>query len=71
MVGTLLSELRKASLRLVSAARALIRPARREPKSHPEFKLRKVTFRGKGMQPHLKESTWGEIRDLSYQGRGE
>ena len=34
------------------------------------FKLRKATFRGKGLQPHLEGATWERIRDASYEGRG-
>lgn len=35
-----------------------------------KFKLRKATFRGKGLQPQLKGATWEQIRDVSYEGRG-
>lgn len=41
-----------------------------ERKRRGRFKLRKVTFRGKGLQPHLEGATWDRIRDLSYEGRG-
>ena len=34
------------------------------------FRLRKATFRGKGLQPHLAGATWDQIRELSYEGRG-
>jgi hypothetical protein len=34
------------------------------------FKLRKVTFRGQGLQPHLAGASWEEIRDQAYEGRG-
>ncbi len=41
-----------------------------ERKRRGKFKLRKATFRGKGLQPPLEGGTWGRIRDLSYEGRG-
>lgn len=34
------------------------------------FKLRKATFRGKGLQPRLAGAPWGQIRDTIYEGRG-
>jgi len=34
------------------------------------FRLRKATFKGKGLQPHLAGASWEQIRELSYEGRG-
>jgi hypothetical protein len=34
------------------------------------FRLRKATFRGKGLQPHLAGATWDQILGVSYEGRG-
>jgi mRNA-degrading endonuclease RelE of RelBE toxin-antitoxin system len=34
------------------------------------FRLHKVTFKGKGLQPHLAGATWDQILDISYEGRG-
>jgi len=34
------------------------------------FRLRKATFRGKGLQSGLEGASWGRIRDASYEGRG-
>jgi len=34
------------------------------------FRLRKATFRGKGLQSGLEDASWGRIRDASYEGRG-
>jgi hypothetical protein len=39
-------------------------------KRRGRFKLRKATFKGKGLQPHLAGATWDQIRDLGYEGRG-
>ena len=34
------------------------------------FRLRKVSFKGRGLQPHLAGATWDQILDLGYEGRG-
>ena len=39
-------------------------------KSRGPFKLRKVTFKGNGLQPHLTGTSWDQILRLSYEGRG-
>ena len=41
-----------------------------ERKRRGKFKLRKATFRGKGLQSGLDGAGWDRIRDLSYEGRG-
>lgn len=35
-----------------------------------KFRLRKASFKGKGLQPPLRDGSWERIRDLSYEGRG-
>ncbi len=34
------------------------------------FRLRQVTFRGKGLQPGIQEGNWEQIRGLLYEGHG-
>ncbi|MEO7762429.1 MAG: DUF2191 domain-containing protein [Casimicrobiaceae bacterium] len=34
------------------------------------FKLRKASFRGKGLQPALRGASWERLRELAYEGRG-
>jgi hypothetical protein len=41
-----------------------------ERKAAKPFKLRKVSFRGKGLQPQMAGAAWQQIRDAAYQGRG-
>jgi len=41
--------------------------ARRGPAS---FRLRKASFKGKGLQPGAVGLSWDQIRDLAYSGRG-
>ena len=33
-------------------------------------RLRRCTFRGRGLQPGISESEWSTIRDRAYEGRG-
>ena len=40
----------------------------RRRRSH--FRLRKATFKGNGLQPHLAGATWEQIVQLGYEGRG-
>ncbi|MEN6320243.1 MAG: type II toxin-antitoxin system VapB family antitoxin [Syntrophaceae bacterium] len=35
-----------------------------------DFRLRKATFKGKGLQPHLTGVSWDQIREQIYEGRG-
>ena len=58
--GTTLQALVEQGLRHVIAAKKQKKP----------FRLRRVTFGGEGLRPELRDATWDEIRDLSYQ-RGE
>jgi len=39
-------------------------------KRRNNFRLRKATFRGKGLQPHLSGASWEQVRQMSYEGRG-
>ena len=70
----LLKEARKLANEERTTLKALMEEGLRrilsERKRRGRFKLRKVTFRGKGLQPHLEGATWDRIRDLSYEGRG-
>ena len=41
-----------------------------ERKRGKPFKLRKVSFQGKGLQPPMAGASWQQIRDRAYEGRG-
>jgi len=41
-----------------------------EAKADRPFKLRRASFKGKGLQPDLADATWDRIRDLAYESRG-
>ena len=34
------------------------------------FKLRRLSFRGQGLQPGMAGASWHEIRHAAYEGRG-
>jgi hypothetical protein len=71
----LLRDARKIAAEEGTTLRALVEQGLRQvvtaKKSRPPFKLRKVTFRGRGLQPELREAGWEQIRDLVYEDRGE
>jgi len=34
------------------------------------FRLRRASFKGQGLQPHLAGVTWDQVLDIGYEGRG-
>jgi len=52
---------------LETALRRLLRETK-EPRR--PFRLRRCTFRGKGLQPGIREGDWAAIRSLIYEDRG-
>ncbi len=42
----------------------------RKQRERQHFKLRKATFKGHGLQPHIAGASWDKVRDMSYEGRG-
>ena len=70
----LLRDARKLAKREGVTLRALVeRGLRRvvtETTAGVPFKLRRASFKGRGLQDDLGEATWDKVRDLSYEGRG-
>jgi hypothetical protein len=70
----LLREARKIAARERTTLRALVEEGLRkviaDRKSARSFRLRKVTFKGQGLVPELRDSNWDKIRNLAYDGRG-
>ncbi len=70
----LLDEARKIAAKEGRPVRALVEEGLRkvlaERKRTTAFRLRKVTFKGQGLQPGLASATWERIRDTAYEGRG-
>ena len=71
---SLFEEARKLAQHERTTMKALVEEGLRrlisERRQRGRFRLRKATFRGKGLQPHLAGATWDQIRELSYEGRG-
>jgi hypothetical protein len=71
---SLLREARKLAAREGVTLRTLVeRGLHRviaETRHGTPFKLRRASFRGKGLAPELNEASWDRLRDLAYQGRG-
>jgi hypothetical protein len=70
----LLREARKIATRDRTTLRDLVEQGLRrvvaERKTGNTFRLRKVTFKGEGLVPELRDADWDKIRELSYEGRG-
>ena len=41
-----------------------------ETKPGAPFKLRRASFKGKGLQAEVRGASWDRLRDLAYEGRG-
>jgi len=71
---SIFEEERKIAHQKRTTLKALIQEGLRriisERKQRGRFKLRKATFKGNGLQPHLAGASWDKIRELSYEGRG-
>lgn len=71
---SLFEEARNLAQRERTTLKALVEQGLRrvvaERKRRSEFRLRKASFKGTGLQGHLNGATWEQIRDLSYEGRG-
>ena len=71
---TLLETARRVAAREGITLRELIetglRQALADRKKPGQFKLRKASFRGKGLQTPLKGASWNRLRDMAYEGRG-
>jgi antitoxin component of RelBE/YafQ-DinJ toxin-antitoxin module len=71
---SLLREARKLAARQGVTLRTLVeRGLHRvisETRLGTPFKLRRASFKGKGLQPEARDATWDKLRDLAYQGRG-
>ena len=71
--NSLLEEARKLAQREHTTLKALVEEGLRriisERRRRSHFRLRKATFKGNGLQPHLAGTPWEKIRELSYEGR--
>ena len=72
--NSLLKEARKLASKEGTTVRALVETGLRrvlsERKKKGTFKLRKASFKGRGLQPGVADASWERIREMAYEGRG-
>jgi len=72
--NALLEETRRTAAQDGTTVKALIEEGLRrvlvDRKKKGRFQLRKATFKGKGLQPHLEGASWDRMRDTIYEGQG-
>ncbi|MBZ5562167.1 MAG: type II toxin-antitoxin system VapB family antitoxin [Acidobacteriia bacterium] len=72
--NSLLKQAKSIASREHTTVKALVEEGLRrvtaERKRAKPFKLRKVSFRGEGLQPGMAGASWQQIRDAAYEGRG-
>lgn len=70
----LLDEARKFASRHGVTLRELVERGLRlvvdETKQETPFKLRRASFKGKGLQAAVRDASWQALRHLAYTGRG-
>jgi CRISPR/Cas system-associated protein Csm6 len=70
----LIEEARKIAAHEHTTVTALIEEGLRKTlhdrQRRDRFRLRKASFRGKGLNPELADASWERIRGLAYEGRG-
>ena len=70
----LLREARKVAAREHTTLRALVEQGLRhvvaDKKRKTAFRLRKASFKGRGLRPELTDAGWDRLRDLAYEERG-
>ncbi len=71
----LLDEARKVAARDRTTVRALIEAGLRKQiqdrRRKGRFRLRRASFKGRGLRPELAGASWEQIRDFAYEGRSE
>jgi hypothetical protein len=71
---SLLREAKSVAAKEKTTVRALVEEGLRrvvsDRRQEKPFRLRNVTFKGKGLQPGIEEGNWEQIRSMIYEGRG-
>lgn len=74
IADALLAEAKRVAAKEGTTVRALVeqglRRALAERRRGARFRLRRATFKGKGLQPGVEELGWERVRELAYEGRG-
>ncbi len=70
----LLNEARRMAASEKTTLRALLEEGLRKVLEHRRprrsFRLRKATFRGRGLQAGVADADWETVREMAYKGRG-
>jgi hypothetical protein len=70
----LLRDARKVAAREGTTLKALVEQGLRQiiddRKRGRSFRLRKVTFKGRGLRPEVHDASWEHLRALAYESRG-
>jgi hypothetical protein len=71
---SLLEDARKVAAKERTTLKALVEEGLRlivaKRKRSSVYRLRKASFKGTGLQPHLSGASWDQIREKVYEGRG-
>ena len=74
IADVLLDEARRVAGREKTTLRSLVEQGLRrvlqERRAHAAFRLKKVSFKGRGLQPEVADAGWERIRALAYEDRG-
>jgi Arc/MetJ family transcription regulator len=74
IADALLAAARQTAARENTTVRALVEDGLRkvleQRGARAAFRLRKATFRGRGLRPEAAEQGWDRLRDITYEGRG-
>lgn len=69
-----LNQARKLAAQEGTTVKALIELGLRrvitERQRNDEFQLRRATFKGRGLQPELRDASWEQLRELAYEEHG-
>lgn len=70
----LMEQARRLAARENTTLRALVEQGLHkviaDKKRSAGFRLRRTSFKGKGLQPALQDAGWERVRDMAYEGRG-
>ena len=75
IADSILSEVRRLAAREGVTLRSLVEAGLRSEigrrkRGGQAFRLRRASFKGRGLRPELQTASWDRLRELAYEGRG-